>query len=518
MPAAQLQLVSNSVLDLFLTHKPQISFFKTIFRRCTNFAKENIVQNFINTPKLGKTSICSLTLHGDLISKMNLCMTLPSIPEFIKNNISDPITKFAWSKYIGFVLIKSISIIIDDKIIDKHYMTWFFIYNQLLGSFNNNQFNKMIGHVPELYNFTSSKKSYSLKIPLHFWFCNSYGNSLPIVSMVFSSIKVNLELNDSSKLFIVAPSHYIQVIEDVCNFINYEYITQTINNTTITTGIFIYFDQITQYLYYHKLSSTNFISKSDTNNLSLQSLNTTYYYNNLYENYRIIGNSSLFYMFPKINSSAQSHSYYPLPNVELLECYLLVEYIYLEAYERKKIANENNTYLITQIQIFPPQKITGQNMKLNISLFNPIKFIVWFVQNNILTNTNNNDFFNFTDNYIYENDNLIGESFIIEEYLSLNNIKLYNHSSKNYYNYIQPLLYIGNDLPNGLNLLSFALDPLNHSIPSGSCNFSVIDYVSINLKLSQTIDLFSDVKFSGFALNTNILIVKNGIVDLLFVN
>ena len=48
MAGALIQLVAQGVQDLYLTTDPQITFFKIIYRRHTNFSVESIIQKFVS--------------------------------------------------------------------------------------------------------------------------------------------------------------------------------------------------------------------------------------------------------------------------------------------------------------------------------------------------------------------------------------------------------------------------------------------------------------------------------------
>ena len=52
MPSGLIQLVKYGSQDLFFTGNPQISFFKTVYRRYTNFAIDTVKQNFQNIDTL----------------------------------------------------------------------------------------------------------------------------------------------------------------------------------------------------------------------------------------------------------------------------------------------------------------------------------------------------------------------------------------------------------------------------------------------------------------------------------
>ena len=132
MSGGLIDLVAKGIEDIFLINNAQITFFKTIYRRYTNFSIEPIPVPFINKPNFGKKTSCIILKNGDLIRKMQLVITLPSIPLFKdENGALDVINKFAWVRKIGFALIKKIEIIINEELIDCQYGDWLNIWNEL---------------------------------------------------------------------------------------------------------------------------------------------------------------------------------------------------------------------------------------------------------------------------------------------------------------------------------------------------------------------------------------------------
>ena len=108
MTGGILQLVAYGKQDIYLTHNPQITFFKIIYRRYSNFSREDIYQNFSHESNFGKRVSCIISRDaGDLIDNMALKVVLPQIPVLSYNGM--PI-KFAWVKNIGFAMIKYIEI------------------------------------------------------------------------------------------------------------------------------------------------------------------------------------------------------------------------------------------------------------------------------------------------------------------------------------------------------------------------------------------------------------------------
>ena len=54
MGGGLMQLVAYGAQDIYLTGNPQISFFKAVYKRHTNFTIEDIEQNFIGRINFGK--------------------------------------------------------------------------------------------------------------------------------------------------------------------------------------------------------------------------------------------------------------------------------------------------------------------------------------------------------------------------------------------------------------------------------------------------------------------------------
>jgi len=62
-----MQLVAYGAQDVYLTGNPQITFFKVVYRRHTNFAMESIENPFNGSPGFGKTVTCTSQRNCDLI-------------------------------------------------------------------------------------------------------------------------------------------------------------------------------------------------------------------------------------------------------------------------------------------------------------------------------------------------------------------------------------------------------------------------------------------------------------------
>ena len=70
MAGGLLQLVAYGAQDVYLTGNPQITFFKVVYRRHTNFAIESIEQTFNGTSNIGSRVSVLVTRNGDLINRI----------------------------------------------------------------------------------------------------------------------------------------------------------------------------------------------------------------------------------------------------------------------------------------------------------------------------------------------------------------------------------------------------------------------------------------------------------------
>jgi hypothetical protein len=96
-----LQLAAIGVQDLYLTGNPQVSLFKIIYRRHTNFALESVRQTFDGQGTFGQSITCKLSREGDLLHRIFIEVDLPKLESQNGNRIS-------WVNAIGHALIEQI--------------------------------------------------------------------------------------------------------------------------------------------------------------------------------------------------------------------------------------------------------------------------------------------------------------------------------------------------------------------------------------------------------------------------
>jgi len=107
-----MQLVAYGAQDIYLTGNPQITFFKVIYRRHTNFAMESIEQTFNGQASWGKKVTCTISRNGDLIHRMYLRVKLPTV--------ATGGNEFRWLNWVGQLLVKSVEIEIGGQRIENN--------------------------------------------------------------------------------------------------------------------------------------------------------------------------------------------------------------------------------------------------------------------------------------------------------------------------------------------------------------------------------------------------------------
>lgn len=201
MSGGLMQLVAYGAQDVYLTGNPQITFFKVVYRRHTNFSMECSQVPTNGNPDFGRTINVTIPRNGDLITQIYLRVIL--------NRVHDEefTGKFAWTRRLGFAMIKNIEIQIGGSQIDKHYGTWMDIWYELTHDDNHVKgMNKMIGDVPELTALNGKnttgliKPAYTLFVPLSFWFCRNPGLALPLIALQYHEVKIAIEFNKKDEL------------------------------------------------------------------------------------------------------------------------------------------------------------------------------------------------------------------------------------------------------------------------------------------------------------------------------
>jgi len=190
MGGSLLQLVAVGVQDIYLIGNPQITYFKTVFKKYTNFAIESIQQVFDGTNDFGQLCKVIIDRKGDLIKDIFIEILLPVLP-----------TGYYWTNGIGNVLIKQVDLEIGGQLIDRHYSEWLDIWSQLTTTAGKiNAYDDMVGNFDSVSSLKDNASSqYRVFIPLFFWFNRDYGMALPLIALQYHEVALKIHfrgLND----------------------------------------------------------------------------------------------------------------------------------------------------------------------------------------------------------------------------------------------------------------------------------------------------------------------------------
>ena len=190
MGGGLMQLVAYGAQDIYLTGNPQITFFKVVYRRHTNFAVEAIEQTFNGSAEFGKKFSCTISRNGDLLHRVYLEVDM--IIDFWKEAAADELN--ASSGY-GFDIINNVEVEIGGQCIDKHYGDWMAIWTSLThGKDKANMLTELVGIKKVDGTGTGIKQSkQKLYIPLQFWFCRNPGLALPLIALQYHEVKLNVQ-------------------------------------------------------------------------------------------------------------------------------------------------------------------------------------------------------------------------------------------------------------------------------------------------------------------------------------
>lgn len=226
-----IQLVAYGAQDIYLTGNPQITFFKFVYRRHTNFASENFNQFPVGQIKWGNKLVFTIDRKGDLLGNCFIdfylefkngsnTLTLEQVKSeyFLKES--------TLAKSLGFSFIDYIEIDIGGQTIDKHSGHWLAIKSEI-----EQQFNKRIKEVflngPFNESFHLGNNIIHITIPLQFWFNKDPGLYLPLVSLQYHDVRIIIKLNSLKKFILnsssVSPNKVTDIIIKDLN-LNCDYI------------------------------------------------------------------------------------------------------------------------------------------------------------------------------------------------------------------------------------------------------------------------------------------------------
>ena len=201
MGGGLMQLVAYGAQDIYLTGNPQITFFKVVYRRHTNFSMELIQQTINGTTSIGTSSgngTVTISRNGDLVSNMHVRCATDST-----NGIQ------------GDKLINEVEIEIGGQRIDKHTREWLQVWAELStpdskssaykyvtggwGDENYFQRSRATDTTPTVTNKRLTGQQVVI-VPLQFWFCRNAGLALPLIALQYHEVKLKFKWGTSAEV------------------------------------------------------------------------------------------------------------------------------------------------------------------------------------------------------------------------------------------------------------------------------------------------------------------------------
>ena len=416
MAGGLLQIVASGAQDVYLTGNPQITFFKVVYRRHTNFSLESIQQFFRNENNLdfGKSTYSVLERKADLISGVVLEIKLPALDQ-----TQNGATYVNWVNGIGNAIINSALVKIGGYTVDTQTGQWMDIYSQYnVTKDKRGAYDEMLGYRKTDLNILAENEL-TLHIPLNFWFCNP-GLALPIEALQYHDVEIYFNFANLADM----------VVSDV----------NLPNPIAAGSGV----------------------------------------------------------------------------TAKFLECKIYVDYIYLDTEEKRRTIQSSHEYLIEQTQILNPEEIYTNDTSRKIDLFlkHPVKSLYWVISNDKYTTTGSTGKNNQPLNYDADNSIDNKDTFKTMKF-QFNGSDRFSERPAKYFRLTQPFQYFKCCPEKTIYTYTFALRPYDQQ-PSGSCNFSRIDNVKMNIAFDSANQTTSPSHLNVYAVNYNVLRIMNGMSSVIF--
>ena len=197
MGGGTLQLVIFGGQDIHITGNPEMSYFKSVYRRHTNFSMESIEQT-----RMGDIRSTDFTLNykisksGDLLSKMQFEIDLPAQT---MTNVGSS-NYCTYTNNTAYSYLKDVELMIGEKMIDKHDGRFYDILNELNHT-NNTGLDYIVNKHSAGVTGNTSPPAVRMFIPLQFWFSKGdISQSLPLIALQYNDVKIRVRFRGIKKI------------------------------------------------------------------------------------------------------------------------------------------------------------------------------------------------------------------------------------------------------------------------------------------------------------------------------
>ena len=198
MGGGLMQLVAYGAQDIYLTGNPQITFFKVVYRRHTNFSMESIQQTINGSVGASSRVTSTISRNGDLVYKLyyEFGGTVVTKGTAATDLLANP----------GAAIFDNVEVEIGGQRIDRQTGQWMHVWTSLteqndarvvaakdgsLGTLSQ-ELSGMGGCLQAAGDGSAVGTTglLALSIPLQFWFCRNPGLALPLIALQYHEVKI----------------------------------------------------------------------------------------------------------------------------------------------------------------------------------------------------------------------------------------------------------------------------------------------------------------------------------------
>jgi hypothetical protein len=240
-----MQLVAYGAQDIYLTGQPQITFFKSVYRRHTNFSVESIQQTINGSVAPGARVSITISRNGDLLKNLwvqyNPSLLVPSSGSTVTQMAAD----------MSHALLQVLELEIGGQLIDRQYGLWLTIWRDLTeANPTGHQGDLTAGGAEPSLNVASAIQStryhrmaYTHQggngvtntgsapteayIPMRFWFCRNPGLAVPLIALQYHEVKFNIQFSAASTYLYPASATSSLASANVAVYADYVYLDTT---------------------------------------------------------------------------------------------------------------------------------------------------------------------------------------------------------------------------------------------------------------------------------------------------
>lgn len=570
MTGGLIQIATYGSQDLFLTGVPEITFFKVVYRRYTNFSMESVKVYFDDPVEFGSYSIVKIPKVGDLMHKTYLEVKLPKIELFRKIFHIDKKIKKRYK-------INKKHFHLCEKFMNINRLAFVSAYEKYIAENNlENATDDMILNINNIFNILNHAKIINefkillnsiKKIPFNYdeismqSIANLFDYNLESLDKndLFNALMIGIDKSiKMQKFFFCRRKKACEKFDEAKNeHLKFAWVKRIghaiIDSVEVKIGghkvdknwgdwLNIWYElsanRNMQKIYYKMIGNVpeliSFNRKTKPSyllriplqfwfckfsGLALPLVALEYH------------DVSLYFKFRKIEelSYIEPHTQIKVPNCDEtinleevpddlcinINAWLLIDYIYLDRSERRRFAQSSHEYLIEQLQRIELSNVTQNEIQVLINNFvHPSKELIWISQKEKFIENQNGSNECRWDNYSLTDHNkgnpIKYSSLFFNSYTRV--IKL----DGNYFNYVQPYEVHSTTPSDGINMYSFSLFP-EEVQPSGTANLSRMTRIIILMEFDKDIkEHFDPLNIRVYTRNLNILRIINGFSGISF--